>query len=277
MAISVPIGAKSNRIPPLDDIINGARKWELWGKLGWLEVKRRYRRTVIGPFWSTISLGIYLTALGAVGAGLWKQNIAEYVPFLAAGMIVWIMFSTILTEAGTLFLSAAHLFKELRFEYSILVYAAVWRNLIVFLHNLIAFVVVIAILAPHRITFDTLLVIPGLAIVILNALWVTLFFGMLCLRYRDVQQFIMSIIQVPALRHPDLLASRGAERIRTLGLHWVQPHLPHHRGRAPALARRSAISSVLRRRHPRHCRRAGLHPCGIRSFPSPHRVLGLRS
>src|SRR5207245_1603700 len=147
-------------------------------------------------FWSTISLGIYLTALGAVGVGLWKQNVAEYVPFLAAGMIVWIMFSTILTEAGTLFLSAAHLFKELRFEYSILVYAAVWRNLIVFLHNLIAFVVVIAILAPQRITLDTLLVIPGLVIVLANALWVTLFFGMLCLRYRDVQQFIMSIIQV---------------------------------------------------------------------------------
>jgi ABC-type polysaccharide/polyol phosphate export permease len=214
MAISVPVGAKSNRIPPLDDIINGAKKWELWGKLGWLEVRRRYRRTVIGPFWSTISLGIYLTALGAVGVGLWKQNIAEYVPFLAAGMIVWIMFSTILTEAGTLFLSAAHLFKELRFEYSILVYAAVWRNLIVFLHNLIAFVVVIAILAPQRITLDTLLVLPGLVIVIANALWVTLFFGMLCLRYRDVQQFIMSIIQVllfvtPIFWPPEALSGSG--------------------------------------------------------------------
>jgi ABC-type polysaccharide/polyol phosphate export permease len=214
MTISVPVGAKSNRIPPLDDIINGAKKWELWGKLGWLEVRRRYRRTVIGPFWSTISLGIYLTALGAVGVGLWKQNIAEYVPFLAAGMIVWIMFSTILTEAGTLFLSAAHLFKELRFEYSILVYAAVWRNLIVFLHNLIAFVVVIAILAPQRITLDTLLVLPGLVIVIANALWVTLFFGMLCLRYRDVQQFIMSIIQVllfvtPIFWPPEALSGSG--------------------------------------------------------------------
>jgi ABC-type polysaccharide/polyol phosphate export permease len=214
MAISVPVGAKSNRISPLDDIIGGAKKWELWGRLGWLEVKRRYRRTVIGPFWSTISLGIYLAALGVVGAGLWKQNIAEYVPFLAAGMIVWIMFSTILTEAGTLFLSAAHLFKELRFEYSILVYAAVWRNLIVFLHNLIAFVVVIAILAPQRITFDTLLLFPGLAILLVNAVWVTLFFGMLCLRYRDVQQFIMSIIQVllfvtPIFWPPEALGGSG--------------------------------------------------------------------
>jgi ABC-type polysaccharide/polyol phosphate export permease len=216
MAISVPAGAKSNRILPIDDIVGGAKKWELWGRLGWLEVKRRYRRTVIGPFWSTISLGIYLTAIGILGAGLWKQNIAEYVPFLAAGMVVWIMFATMLTEAGTLFLSASNLFKHLRFEYSILVYAAVWRNFIVFLHNLIAYVVVILILAPQKITFATLLLAPGLAILLVNALWVTLFFGMLCLRYRDVQQFIMSIIQVllfvtPIFWPPEALA--GSARL----------------------------------------------------------------
>ena len=179
MAITVPAGARSNRILPIDDIVGGAKKWELWGRLGWLEVKRRYRRTVIGPFWSTLSLGIYLAALGAVGAGLWKQNINEYVPFLAAGMVVWLMFSTIVVEAGTLFISAANLFKQLRFEYSILVYAAVWRNTIVFLHNLIAYVVVIAILAPQKITVDTLLLFPGFAILLVNAVWVTLFFGML--------------------------------------------------------------------------------------------------
>jgi ABC-type polysaccharide/polyol phosphate export permease len=216
MAISVPVGAKSNRIPPLDDIINGAKKWELWGKLGWLEVRRRYRRTVIGPFWSTISLGIYLTALGAVGAGLWKQNISEYVPFLAAGMVVWLMFSTMVVEAGTLFLSASNLFKQLRFEYSVLVYAAVWRNTIVFLHNLIAYAVVVAILAPQKITLNTLLLLPGLAILILNALWVTLFFGMLCLRYRDVQQLVMSMMQVllfvtPIFWPPEALA--GSSRV----------------------------------------------------------------
>ena len=110
MTISVPAGARSNRILPLDDIIGGARKWELWSQLGWLEVKRRYRRTVIGPFWSTISLGVYLSAIGVLGAGLWKQNIAEYVPFLAAGMVVWIMFPNMLTESGTLFVSASNLF-----------------------------------------------------------------------------------------------------------------------------------------------------------------------
>jgi ABC-type polysaccharide/polyol phosphate export permease len=196
MTILVPAGAKSNRISPVDDLVGGARKWELWGRLGWLEVKRRYRRTVIGPFWSTISLGVYLTAIGAVGAGLWKQNIGEYVPFLAAGMVVWLLFSTVLTESGTLFVSASNLFKHLRFEYSILVYAAVWRNFIVFMHNLIAYVVVIVILAPQKITLDTLLLLPGLVILIANAVWLTLFLGMLCLRYRDVQQLIMSMVQV---------------------------------------------------------------------------------
>jgi len=41
MTISVPASAKSNRIPPIDDILAGKER-ELWGRLGWLEVKRRY-------------------------------------------------------------------------------------------------------------------------------------------------------------------------------------------------------------------------------------------
>ena len=56
--------------------------------MGWLDVKRRYRRTVIRPFWSAISLTIFVAAFGGVGAGLWSRQTKEYLPFLAAGMVV---------------------------------------------------------------------------------------------------------------------------------------------------------------------------------------------
>ena len=62
----------TRKLAPLEvsawqDLFHGLLRWELWSRLGFLEVKRRYRRTIIGPFWSAISLGIFVSAMGAVG------------------------------------------------------------------------------------------------------------------------------------------------------------------------------------------------------------------
>ena len=40
------------------DLIEGARQRELWFKLGVQDIKQRYRRSVLGPFWITIVTGL---------------------------------------------------------------------------------------------------------------------------------------------------------------------------------------------------------------------------
>ena len=49
---AVPISAREP-LPAVasgaDDLLDGLRQWDLWGRFGWLEIKRRYRRTMIGP------------------------------------------------------------------------------------------------------------------------------------------------------------------------------------------------------------------------------------
>ena len=42
----------------LRDIVGGLLQWQVWTRLGWQEVKRRYRRTVFGPFWATFSMRV---------------------------------------------------------------------------------------------------------------------------------------------------------------------------------------------------------------------------
>ena len=86
-----------------EDFRDGLRNWELWGRLAVLDVKRRYRRTVIGPFWSAVSLGISVALMGTVGGGLLKRDMSVYLPFLASGMLVWVMISSIINESSMLF------------------------------------------------------------------------------------------------------------------------------------------------------------------------------
>ena len=178
------------------DLVGGLKRYDIWGRLGWLEVRRRYQRTVIGPFWATISFAIFVGAFGAVGAGLWHQPMGTFLPFLTAGMTIWLMLSAILTEAGTLFVGANNIFGQTRLDYSMLVYAMIWRNLIVFAHNILFFFALLLLLSPSDVNPNMLLAIPGMLVVILNCVWTTLLLGMFCLRFRDMQQFISSVIQV---------------------------------------------------------------------------------
>jgi len=195
-------GLRSLAMTAGQDIIGGFRKTDLWGRLGWLEVKRRYRRTMLGPFWTSISLAMFVISMGIVGSALWHQNIHEYLPFLVSGMIAWLLVSTIITEACSLLISGHALFRNISFEYSILAYALVWRNCIVFLHNLIVYVLVVGLLKPEAIGFTAFLAIPGVLLIVVNGTWISLLCGMFCLRFRDVTQLVAALIQVSMLVTP---------------------------------------------------------------------------
>jgi ABC-type polysaccharide/polyol phosphate export permease len=209
-------GAKPLTRTALQDLRDGFRNWELWGRLAVLDIKRRYRHTVIGPFWSAISLGIFVAAMGTVGGGLWNRDMSVYLPFLASGMLVWLMISSIIIESTMLFIAAKHLIGQTRFDYSVLAYALVWRNFIVFLHNASIYVLIVLFFAPGMLLGPTvLLIVPGLFFLMATGVWVALLVGAVCVRFLDVRHFLTSVIQIcmfvtPVFWPEDLL--QGARR-----------------------------------------------------------------
>ncbi len=184
------------------DLAGGLLRSELWGRIGWLDVKRRYRRTLLGPFWSSITLAVYTISVGVVGAALWHQDANEYLPYLISGMIVWTLVSTVIIEACTLFIAGQSLFRNVSFEYSILAYALVWRNFLIFLHNLVVYALVVVILKPQLFAPTLIVAIPGLLLVLLNGVWIALLAGLCCLRFRDIQPLIQAAIQIWMLITP---------------------------------------------------------------------------
>jgi len=187
----------------LSDTYAGLINWRMWGRMGWQETKRRYRRTVIGPFWTTLSLGIFIMALGFVWANLWNQDPKVYLPYLSSGFVVWVFVAAIINEGCSTFIAAESIIKQLRFPYSIFSFTVVWRNLIVFFHNLVIYFFV-CIYANVSITWYTLLAIPALIVIFVNGVWVATVLGLLCSRFRDIQQVIASILQISMFVTPIL-------------------------------------------------------------------------
>ena len=90
----------------LQDIIGGACAFRLWGMLGWQDIRLRYRRSTFGPFWLTVSMGALVGGLGVLYAGLFKVDVADYLPFIAAGFVLWGLLSDQINEGCTVFIDA---------------------------------------------------------------------------------------------------------------------------------------------------------------------------
>jgi ABC-type polysaccharide/polyol phosphate export permease len=234
----------------LADFAHGALAWRMWGRIGWRETKRRYRRTAIGPFWTSLSLGILIGVLGFVWAGLWGQDPKTYLPFLCAGMLAWNLIQSNIADGCLVFVSGEGLIKQLPFPYSMLAWSIAWRNLIVFAHNLAIFVVV-ALYAGVPLTAASWLVIPGVILSSLNGVWLATVLGVACARYRDVQQIVVSLLQVsmfvtPIFFTPEQLGPRfgGFADLNVL-YHLVDIVRAPLLGRAPAFESWAAATGTL--------------------------------
>ena len=57
------------------DLVDGYRRRELWLHLGWQDIKQRYRRSVLGPFWITIATGTTAVAMGGLYSKLFHLQL----------------------------------------------------------------------------------------------------------------------------------------------------------------------------------------------------------
>jgi lipopolysaccharide transport system permease protein len=81
------------------------------------------------------------------------------------------------------------------------VYRMMARQLIVFTHNL-ALIALVWLIFQWPIDFSILLAIPGIVIVVLTLAGVVLTLGILCTRFRDIQQIIGAALQLLFLLTP---------------------------------------------------------------------------
>jgi lipopolysaccharide transport system permease protein len=197
--------------PLISDLREGFGRWHLWFNLAWKDIRSRYRRTVIGPFWTVVSTATLVGALGFVNATLWHVQIAIYLPFFCAGYIAWLLFITIVNESGPSLTTAEASIKAIRIPYSIFIFRVLTRNLIVFGHNLAVFVLV-ALIFGLQPTASMLLLPVGLAFAMVNYLWISLLLAVICARFRDVIQLVANVSTVlffvtPIFWQPEQLAS----------------------------------------------------------------------
>ncbi|MBV8565632.1 MAG: ABC transporter permease [Methylobacteriaceae bacterium] len=183
------------------DLLAGIAAWPLWAMLGWNDIRLRYRRSVLGPFWMTLSMAIFVVTLGFIYSRIFKMDIRTYLPFLALGFILWGFVSTTLNESGGAFLEGDRIIKQIRVPFSAFVFRVVWRNFIVLLHTIVL-IVPIWIIFGMTPGLNSLLVVPGVALVYLNLAWAGIVVAILSTRFRDIPLIVATALQVTMFATP---------------------------------------------------------------------------
>ena len=178
-----------------DDLVEGMSKSWMWSSMAMQDIRMRYRGSLLGPFWLTISMVIMIAAMGVIYARLFNMEITRYLPFLTVGLVIWNFVSTVIIEGCQTFLSAQNVITQVRMPFSVHAWRTVCRNLIVLAHNMVI-VPLVLIIFHVSVGWSVIFIVPALVILTINGLWISILPGMISARYRDVPPIVMSFVQV---------------------------------------------------------------------------------
>jgi lipopolysaccharide transport system permease protein len=198
----------------LQDIKEGLSKWRTWLLLAYQDIKLRYRRSSLGPFWITISMAITVYSMGFLYGHLFRTELHQYFPFLAAGLLGWTLISTAISELTDGFTASDGLIKQIKLPYTLYIHRVVARNIIIFFHNIVVMIPIIFIF--HKtisVNANSLLLLPNLILIYINAVCYGLILAIIGARYRDIPPIIRSLIQVtffvtPVIWNPQILPQK---------------------------------------------------------------------
>ncbi len=180
----------------LADVIESYKLWNLACSMAWLDIKLRYKGSLLGPFWMTSTSAVMIVAVGVIYGSLFKINTQVYLPYLSISFILWQnAISSMIVDSCQCFLQTDTFIRSLKLPFFLQAIRTVIRNCIMTaLNSIIPFVVFIYY---HRWPGSIiLLTIPGICLWIINSHAICLLLGSVCTRFRDIPQIINSFIQI---------------------------------------------------------------------------------
>ena len=183
------------------DLAAGASQSWMWTALAIQDIKLRYRGSVLGPIWLTLSTLVTVAAIGLIYSRLFDMNAAQYLPYLTVGLIVWQFISALLMEGCQTFITVESVIQESPIPLSTHAYRVVFRNLLVLAHSAVVILVGL-LLFPIAVDWRVFEVLPALLLISINGLWISILFGMISARFRDVPPIVANFLQVLFLATP---------------------------------------------------------------------------
>jgi ABC-type polysaccharide/polyol phosphate export permease len=185
----------------LRDLRNSFARIGLAWSLATHDVASRYRGSVLGPFWITLSMGLMVLGIGFLYASLFNLPLSQFLPYVALGIVFFGVMSGTINEGCETFVLASGMLSQTSLPMFTFVWRTVFRNLINLAHHLVIVVAVLVFYDYWKVA-DPLLALGGVVLMLLNAGWLSLLAGIASARFRDIPQIVVSVMQFAIFMTP---------------------------------------------------------------------------
>lgn len=190
-----------------EDFVRGILSWRLWWGLGVQDIRIRYKRTLLGPWWITASQAVGFICMGMLFSAVFKNDVRIYLPYLAIGMVTWSLIVAMAGDGPNVFVGSHHIITSLRIPLVVHVLRCAVRNALIFFHNLSA-ALAAHLLLGGKITATWLLLLLSLPILLVAMTAICLMLAVVGARFRDLSPVIgittqLLFFMTPIMWHPD--------------------------------------------------------------------------
>ena len=177
------------------------------------EVKIRYARTSIGPWWQTINMLVLSLVLSFVFTKVFSTPSEQYIPFLITGLIFWNFMQAVLIESSVCLIHSRNLILNTTNPIWTYPFKLVIKALIQFLHHIVLIPIVIYYFDISIGPMAILMFLIGIMVFTSILVLTSNILAILGSRLHDLEQVVTNIIQVlfyatPIIWMPSLLAGR---------------------------------------------------------------------
>ena len=177
-----------------EELCAGVKSWPIVNQLGRLEFVRKSKRSKIGHWWSAINTGLLIALLGVVFGSLFQLPHEYFLAYLAAGLIIWFHIFAVLVGSTTLYPDNRELILQIALPHAIYPLQLWLREQIIFRYNLLLIPIVFVLVGMH-VSWTVLFALAGLVLLELNLAWMIVVLSIISVRYRDVKQIVVNILQ----------------------------------------------------------------------------------
>lgn len=208
---SMTLQYQSGHAAALADLRQSIDSPAAWWVISKQQILSKYRRTILGPWWITLQRLFFIAGLSLLFGALMGRDIAEFIPYVATGFIVFSVMVGSLNTSATLITANIAVLKNSAMPISILNFRYMSSTIIQLGHDLVALAVILLLINQNW-TSAAFLSVIGLALVLINAFAISFWVAPLAARFRDLAPLIQTLSSVfmfitPIFWYPDDLAA----------------------------------------------------------------------
>jgi len=174
--------------------------------LAWSDMRHRYVRSLLGPFWMSLQMAIVVAVLGSVIGQISNADMLARLPMLALSMTAWTFLNSVVLDATTALQNSASLIRDRALPPVIFLLQCTFRQGLFALHNACVPLILWLLLTPHELS-GALAALPGLSLFVVCTFALSLVLGALATRYRDLKPIIESTLMLTFLASPVIWSS----------------------------------------------------------------------